>query len=110
MIQGTLRPTALAILEFEMSKVDGPLIRLSAKAAFCDPATGNTHGFTNAESGWSPDTMQALKALMDSMERDMGLQHFVEGSSAGPTEGPKGLRPTSLGGLGEHVAGDGTQV
>jgi len=77
---------------------------LTARAAFVDTRTGNTHGWTEGTGTiWSEETKRALVALVELMELDLSRLHFL-----GMPEAPsniQGMR-TEPGGLGEHLTDD----
>ena len=108
MIHGSPKFSGLAIGELTLNKL-GPTLKLEAKAAFVDPKTGSTHGWTTG-SQWSPTTIAKLGELLALMEMDMGRAHFegggvpLEGAIVG-TPGPQQGRLTPMGGLSEHVVG-----
>lgn len=74
---------------------------LTAKAAFVDRTTGNTHGWTQGGGAvWSRETVEILHALQASMEQDLARLHFQEGGTV--VTGQRA--PTQmLGGIGEHL-------
>jgi len=99
-IDGTPKFASLVVAEIT-AEIKGSSKTLTAKAAFVDRATNHTHGWTKGEGAiWSPETIQALEALQESMERDLASLHFL-GHSA-PTASTTPSR--ELGGLGEHLA------
>ena len=78
---------------------------LTCRAAFIGSKTGTTHGWTNGTGNiWSPETVSILKALRDSMEKDLVRVHMV---SDGVTEpgmgGAVAASPQAPGGLGEFL-------
>jgi hypothetical protein len=108
-IQGTPKFTGLAIGSFSVDKMSSPTIQIKAKAAFIDPATGVTYGWTVAEGGlWSKETLEKLNDLMLSMENDIANVHFEGGGSAPVTS--TGAAPAAGGGLNEHLGGDAPSV
>jgi hypothetical protein len=83
----------------------GPNVQMKTKAAFINNATGQTHGWTLSESGWSKETMQALSELRTCIERDLAGIHLADQHE------PSGLSASSSStsappGLGEHLEGD----
>lgn len=109
MQQGTPKFDGIAVFTAEFSFL-GPTVKLSTKAAFVDSRTGHTHGWTTGEGGiWSTGTIDALKALRDSMEADLARLHFTEGAAV-PGTGGGGEEPSAGGGgggLGEHLGSGG---
>lgn len=107
MLRGNVRFTALAMGEGSFSFLT-PTVQLKAKAAFIDPDTGKTHGWTETGAGWSPETIRKLEELKECMERDLAAVHFEghESSSSGITRKPAGA-PS---GLGEHLQADEAQI
>jgi hypothetical protein len=110
MIRGTPKFDGVAIAEGSFNFLGtGPA--LVGKAAFVSTKTGDTYGWTKNEV-WSRATIEKLQELRALMEIDLGLRHLEGGgeSLAGPATlaGPSGgLR--DLGGLGDHLSGDGTR-
>jgi hypothetical protein len=105
-ISGNPKYVGITVGEFSVNLMDAT-VKMRAKAAFVDPRTGATHGWT--EGGvWSPDTILKMRELVAAMELDLSRQHFTDGatSSDSALAGPPGL----AGGLGEHVGSDGDQV
>ena len=102
MIRGQAKFDGITMGEFSANFLS-PTVELKCKAAFINQGTGATHGWTNGAS-WSPETIQKLNELKESMEKDLGKVHFVGGgesffsgnsTSSGGTMGPSGL--------GEHI-------
>ena len=109
MIPGSLKASGIAIGEFT-ANILGHTVKLVAKAAFVDPRTGQTHGWTSCES-WTPSTMEKMREFIEAMEQDLGRQHFHDFAPAAggvaDVAKPAGI---PAGGIGEHVGGDGEQV
>lgn len=97
----TVKFNAVRVAEITVSVIETPSV-ISAKAAFVNTETGNTHGWTNCKS-WSPETLEKLRELRECMERDISAIHFVDGA-IGPaaTTSGGGIRE-SFKGLGEHL-------
>lgn len=110
MIQGAPKFSGLAVGEITVNKM-GPTLKMEAKAAFVDPKTGSTHGWTTGNQ-WSPTTVVKLGELLALMEEDMARIHFDGGGTTSDSPiTPVRQVPGVSGGLGEHVAGrDGDQV
>lgn len=109
MITGTPKFHGLAVGEFTCN-VMGVNVALKAKAAFVDPATGTTHGWTEATNGWSPATMLKMREFVAAMEEDIAAVHFT-GLASSPNNAPTAGAPGLSGGLSEHVGtADGDQV
>ncbi len=108
MIDGNPKYTGLTIGEFTCNLL-GSTVKLTAKAAFVDPRTGTTHGWTTCDS-WSQETMEKMREFSAAMEADLARQHFqgyAPATTALDISKPAGV---PSGGLGEHVTGDGDQV
>jgi len=59
-----------------------PNVSLSARAAFVNTATGQTHGWTDGDGGmWSAGTMRKLADLRSALESDLGAKHLGGGGS-----------------------------
>lgn len=77
----------------------GHTVDLSAKYALCNSATGDRFGAGNRNANWSADTLEKLRSLVDSMERDICKDVFADGATIGsiedtvaaPTDGVPGL-------------------
>lgn len=107
-ISGNIKFSGIAIGELTVNRM-GPTLKMEAKAAFVDPKTGVTHGWTTG-SQWSKETVAKLNELFLLMEADLAKAHFVDAGTS--DDGPVTIsRPTGVGGLGEHVIGrEGEQV
>lgn len=96
--QGSIVFDGLAITTVEADTLNKTL---SARAAFVDSKTGETHGWTEAQGTvWSEKTKAALAALITSMEQDMGRLHFASIPAAPVPDAGSRSEP---GGLGEHL-------
>lgn len=49
----------------------GPAPVVSVKYALCNTTTGERFGAGNRNVGWSAETMEALQALLEALERDV---------------------------------------
>lgn len=109
MIDGTLKATGIAVGEFSCNVLSAT-VKLTAKAAFIDARSGQTHGWTSCDS-WSPATMAKMREFMEAMELDLARQHFTAFSPTTSNVADP-ARPAGIpeGGLGEHVGGEGEQV
>ena len=77
--------------------------KMKVKAAFVDDKkTGVTHGYTTHEA-WSKETLFALEALKQAIERDLRKVHFDIEEGAAAT----GSGPVEIEDLGEWVGDDG---
>lgn len=103
---GTPKFDALALGELSATLM-GPTLSLKCKAAFVHSKSGMTHAWTSSEGPWSSPTIDALKELRRCMEEDLAAVHF-EGAAGPTSSGRSGDLP--IGGIGEHLAEDGTQV
>lgn len=96
--QGSIVFDGIAIATVEADVINK---KLTARAAFIDSKTGETHGWTEAQGTvWTEKTKAALVALINSMEQDMGRLHFA-GIPATPM--PDSSSRSEPGGLGEHL-------
>jgi hypothetical protein len=114
MIVGQPKFTGLVIGELTINKM-APTTKITAKAAFVDPNTGVTYGWTTAEGAlWSKETLEKLNELTAYMEADIARIHFADGgSSAGVIGAPILAGPavaSAGGGLGEHLGTDAPSV
>lgn len=97
MINGSVRFTGLAAAEGNFSFISSGT-QLKAKAAFVDPKTGKTHGWTETSAGWSKETLVALENLRACIERDFSRVHFTETTdSSGDSATPAAGSPTGIG-------------
>jgi len=89
----------------------GTTLKFTAKAAFLNKDTRETHGWTE-NTNWSPSTIQKLRELKEAMETDLANIHFVTGTSSEVT-GKVGLTlrgdapPEEDGGLGSFLGVEG---
>lgn len=105
MVRGSPKFDGLALGEGSFNFLS-PTIQLKTKAAFINNASGQTHGWTVSESGWSKETMQALNELRACIERDLAGIHLADQNepSGISTASPFASAPP---GLGEHLREDG---
>ncbi len=97
----TVKFNAVRVAEITITVIETPSV-ISAKAAFVNTETGNTHGWTTCKS-WSADTLEKLRELREFMERDIAAIHFTDGAiGPGATTSGGGIRETFKG-LGEHL-------
>lgn len=92
---------AVRIAEITVNLLEAPA-SISAKAAFVNTKTGATHGWTTGRR-WTEATMEKLRELRESMERDLTAQHFDDGATTGVTTTSGGSPADALQGLGEHL-------
>lgn len=98
---GVIKFDGIAVVTVEANMMEKSM---SARAAFVNTKTGESHGFTDGSGHvWSPETKIALATLVSLMERDLGNLHFTSSSSDPVAASAK----TETGGIGEHV-GDTT--
>ena len=109
-IKGTPKFNAMAIGEFNAKFLGGlQQLEFTAKAAFVNSNTGETHGWTSAgTSAWSPATIEKLKELRALMEIDLGRLHLENGGEV--LVGPASVAAATAGGdfeggIGEHLGG-----
>lgn len=98
MITGTPKLSGLSIAEVTIS-FRGTGTTLSAKSALIDLSSGVPYAWIKREQGWSPETVERLAALKESMEADIGSIFFSDGVVSPTRE----HRMTEPGGLGEHL-------
>ena len=97
MVHGSIKFSGLAVAEGTFSFLN-TTVSLKSKAAFVDPSTGKTHGWTETSAGWSKETLVALDAVRELMERDLARVHFESIQETGtistsPNQGgPPGIR------------------
>jgi hypothetical protein len=103
-IVGNVRFTGLAAAEGTFSFISSTGVQLKAKAAFVDPKTGKTHGWTHTEMGWSKETLVALENLRTCIERDLSRVHFTE--MDGFSADSETTRAGTPGGIGESLRED----
>lgn len=109
MIRGVAKIDGLAVGEFAV-KFLGPQLEFTAKAAFVNHKTGETHGWTNAtSSSWSAATIEKLRELRALMEIDLGRIHLEGGGevlvapqSAHVAASGNGAS-SDVSGIGEHL-------
>lgn len=96
--QGSIVFDGVAITTIEADLLNKSL---TARAAFINSKTGNTHGWTEAQGTiWSERTKAAFKALVDCMEQDIGRLHFSNLPATQVSESSVSSEPS---GIGEHL-------
>lgn len=105
---GTLKADGLIVAEINITFLRGPAPKMDAKAAIVNSSAGQTHGWTTASGNWSPETLERLAALRESMESDMAKEHFVQEKGLSTIGGstPNNTTGSGDGGLGEHLGGE----
>lgn len=98
----TFRGLAVAEMSVSFLSTNGP--RLSAKLAFVNPKTGDTHGWTEKHT-WSPPVLQKLEELAKVMEEDAAKQHLQDFAQA-LTADTDSINVLPEGGLLEHLGVD----
>lgn len=85
MLRGQAKFDALALMGLTIDLHGAKTI--TAKAAFIDTKTGVTHAtFVNTTATlWSKDTLEALTALQQCVERDLAKQHFQQDTIDDPS-------------------------
>lgn len=101
MIHGSMKADGLVVARIEADFVKGTLL---ARSTFIDTSTGQVHGWTESQMGWSKDTLAQMEELRKSMEEDLSRLHFSSSTGSGAS-GPK-VQPL-VGGLSEHLGGEG---
>jgi hypothetical protein len=110
MITGQPKFTGLVIGEVTIDKMS-PTVKIKAKAAFVDVATGATYGWTTAEGAlWSKETREKLAELLLSMESDIANVHFESGGTPEGSPIETVTKGPPAGGLGEHIGTDAPSV
>jgi len=61
-------------------------VELSAKYILCNFESQDRFGAGNRNKNWSADTIEKLRALTDSMERDVCKELFKDGATIGSVE------------------------
>lgn len=105
--RGTPKFDLLIISDIRVEYKGGTDSTLAATAHYASSVTGQTHGWTRSQSGWSAETLNKLAELRESMENDIAARDFDGGSASSPQKQEAGL---SLGGIGEHVGTDAPQA
>jgi hypothetical protein len=82
---GTCKVNGVALGEVTMNLL-GHSIELGAKYALCNFESHDRFGAGNRNSNWSADTMEKLKSLVDSMERDICRDLFLDGTTIGSAD------------------------
>jgi len=94
---GTCKIDGVALGELTISLLGNPVI--NAKYALCNSESEDRFGAGNRNSNWSADTLEKLKALTDSMERDICRDLFKGGATIGSVEEPDGYQQDGVPGL-----------
>ena len=102
MIRGTPQFDGIAAGEVSMNFM-GASFRMTAKAAFVNSKTGQTHGWTTHET-WSPAIIEKVKELRALLEAEIAQSHFsdVDGARTPGIKFTKESEPPA--GLGEHLS------
>ena len=82
---GTCKIDGVVLGELSVNLL-GHTIELSTKYALCNFESKDRFGAGNRNTNWSADTMEKLKALIDSMERDICRDLFRDGATIGSVE------------------------
>ena len=114
-VEGTPNFNAIAILEIEKVDWRAGQPALVARAAFVNTKNGKTYGQTTLSACWSKETMVLLDQLRTSMETDMAVTVFEEGSASSTTRlFPNPLPKQDAGGIplgiGEELEMDAPSV
>ena len=78
--EGSPRIDGVEVLEVTLN-VLGPSAVLTAKYALCNTDDSTRFGAGNRNSNWSAETLQCVKTLLDSMEKDVCIDLFGEGAT-----------------------------
>jgi len=99
-IQGALKADQLIVAQLTVDLTRSP-VRIDVLAAMVDNDTGNTIAWIPCRGNlWSTETQGALRALLDSMERDIS-RSVLQPTAAGARDTRSAAVP--VGGIGEHV-------
>ena len=82
---GTCKIDGVAMGEVSINLL-GHSIELGAKYALCNFETKERYGAGNRNTNWSADTIEKLRAFIDSMERDVCRDLFNDGATIGSVE------------------------
>ena len=82
---GTCKIDGVTLGELSVNLL-GHSVEMSAKYALCNFESKDRFGAGNRNANWSADTMEKLKSLIDSMERDICRDLFSDGSTIGSVE------------------------
>jgi hypothetical protein len=105
--RGTPKFDLLIVSEIRAEYKSGTGSMLTASAYYASSVTGETHGWTRAQGGWSAETLNKLAELREAMENDIASRDFDGGSASSLSKPEAGL---SLGGIGEHIGTDAPQA
>jgi hypothetical protein len=95
---GTCKVDGVTLGEVSINLL-GHSIELSTKYVLCNSETGDRFGAGNRNTNWSADTIEKLRALVDSMERDIVRDLFTDGATIGSVEDVVQLPPDGVPGL-----------
>ena len=76
---GTPKFTGVALANMSADFMK-PVVELEGQVAFVDPTSGGTYAWTKFKQ-WSPQTLQKLRELRDSMEQD-SANYFLSDSQS----------------------------
>lgn len=77
---GTCKIDGVSIGEFSVNLL-GHSIELHSKYALCNFESKDRFGAGNRNSNWSVDTIEKLRLLVDSMEKDICQDLFIGGGA-----------------------------
>lgn len=78
--EGEIRINGVATGEVAINLL-GPSVGLSVKYALCNTLTGEKFGAGQRNQNWSDETLTKLAELVDSIERDVIQDVFVDAST-----------------------------
>lgn len=101
-LEGTCRLTRLQLAQLSLDFTKStPEIKMLT--ALLDPVTGATAFMRSNGSVWSAETQDALRKLIESLERDVARLAFSDTEYVPSGQAP--AQGTQVGGLSEHLNG-----
>jgi len=101
MIQGTLKTTGVAVGTISIN-LKGVTAKIEAEFYLVNPETGSTIA-GGSLAHWSPETVEAIRALRSLMERDIGRLIFDQVHSTDSTVGSSATSSQEPTGIGEFL-------
>lgn len=95
---GTCKVDGVSLGEISINLL-GHSIEMSTKYGLCNSESGDRFGAGNRNTNWSSDTIEKLRALVDSMERDIVRDLFTDGATIGSVEDAVSHNPDGVPGL-----------
>lgn len=101
-VRGSIKADELRIAQLTLDLTTSP-VRMEVMAALVDSDTGDTRAWVPCRGNmWSAETQEALRELLNSMERDIARSVMRGGGDGGAVQ-KKGLSMPSPGGISEHI-------